>query len=771
MESSIPGYRFLCEILGSISISSQQKKMLLLHSQNESPMEKDQIKVIQANFVEFARELKRKRSKLWKDLDAFLGSYYNGISTDYFFSDAESGHSKSLESMFKSLLRDQAGTSNINFAGIAMTIALGVGYSQNPDFYIGSREICAILTSSMESLGYNNAEFIPDKSFAVMNDQVSEDLLQLLLLSLLGALKVKYPHKKSEAQSNKNREKAKEAVDTLIGSNHDSVILSTLRGSCEMSRICQGMEKALKDDAGKVRFPNGITLPLESFYRIPRFEMIGKSIPEILRCDSDFCIRSFVMGKVGSGKSLLTKAVVRTCLETPESRRGSYKEYAEKLGVPNKTYVPLVLNCKELTHGKPMEILDPIEEAVEQLVRFTRTTPYASCLTHWNEFSLRVIEYYKRKAKNSTLLLIVEDLSRLDRESREILIKKLREMERTEYSRLNILVVSQHLINSQMMRFMAYNRVEIAPLTFSLEEEIRNLVNLGVGVSSAEDYLSVLNSNRYVRSFVDSPEHLVRFLSYPYEGTFDFDELLWQTIDEHIEKHFSSGVSDADCRDFLVALAVGVAENRNGACISHRSSADYRNIPQNIVAKGNPSSLFRGISHPDVVWQHIMDHMILVCPNSGISSYSFVNPMFYCSLVADHYMQLMGTHPAPNWLDRFNRLSAEDFSSIVVMLLNRLCRITPESAGAPEEVSSYDFLLLLQSIVGYVVSRTESTELFYCLLALQDILSSERIKKTLPKSMWTMLEQVYATGYGHFVALSDDSVKRSRLAEPCSIGE
>lgn len=766
---SIPGYQFLCEILGSISVPSKQKKILLLHSQDESPMSNDEIKLVQGNFIDFAHEVKSHRRKLWTELDRFLGDFYDDISTGDFFTDAESEYRRTLETMFKSLLRSQAGTSNTNFAGIAMTITLGVGYSQNPKFYIGSHEVRIILTKSMESLGYNNAEFIPDKCFAIENDQASQDLLQLLLLALFGSLKVKYPHKKNEVQSNKNREKAKKALDSLILSNQHSVLLNAFRGSSEMSRICQGMTAALKETAGQVQFPNGVALPLESFYRIPRFEMIGNGTPEILRSDYNFCIRSFVVGKMGSGKSLLTKAVIRICLDTPEMREGPYKEYADKLGLANKAYMPLVLNCRELSRGEPINNVDLIEEAVNQLVRLTRTTKHASSLTHWNEFSLRVIEYYRRKAKNSALLLIVEDISWLDRESSEALIKKLREMECTEYSRLHILIISQRLINSQMMRFMEYNRVEIASLTFSLDEEITNLVRLGVGVSSAEDYLSLLSANRHVRSFVDSPEHLIKLLSHPYEETFDLDELLWQTIDEHIEKHFSSSITDTDCRAFLSALAVGVAENRKPSRMSHRGgTVDYRSIPKNIVEKGLLSLLTEGISSPNAVWQHIMDNMILVCPNSGINSYSFVNPMFYCSLVADHYVQLVGTQPAPNWLDRFNRLSAEDFSSIIVMLLNRLCKISPDNAFAPSEVSTYDWLILLQSVVGYVVSRTDLSELFYCLLALQDILASKPIKDGIPKTMCTMLEQLYSTGYDKYVALSDDLEKNSRLAKPSS---
>ena len=771
-NGSIPGYQFLCEVLGSMYVPSPQKNTLMIRSQNESPMEKEEIKAIQADFVQLAYEIKTRRSELWQKLDGLLGTYYKDISTYDFFVDAESTfnkngtHSKSLDSMFKSLLRDQVGTSNVSFAGIAITVVLAVGYSQNPNFYIGGYEVRTILTKSMESLGYHNADFIPDTCFEIKNGCADEDLLYLLLLTLLGALKVKYPHKKSEAQSVRNKEKARETIDCLVNSNQNSVLYGALRGSNEMSRICQGMVNAQKDDAQQVCFPNGKTISLERFYRIPHFEIIGNGTDEILRCDYNFCIRSLVVGKMGSGKTLLTKAIVRTCLDSAEARADIYSEYAKVLGLGNKSYLPLVLNCKELSRGEDLASIDLIEEAVKQLVRLTRTSIHASCLSHWNDFAPQVVEYYRRKARSSSLILIIEDISWLDRKSSESLLKKLREMERAEYSRLHILVATQRLINSQMMHFVNYNRVEIAALTFSLDEEISNLVNLGVGMTQTEDYLDLLKNNRHIRAFVDSPEHLVKLLCHPYGEMFDLDALLWQTIDEHIEGHFSSNVTDSDCREFLTALAVDVAESKKTARLSrHGLAIDHRSIPKNIVDKGYLVSLDKRISQPNVVWQHIMDNMVLVCPNSGINSYSFVNPMFYCSLVADYYLQLVGTQPTPNWLDRFNRLSAEDFSSILVLFFNRLCRDSSEDM-APNEVSTYDILILLQSVVGYIISRTEPVELFHCLLALQDLLSNKQLCISLQPNMHRMLEQVYLHSYNSFMMLSDDVVKKARLMKP-----
>ena len=100
------------------------------------------------------------------------------------------------------------------------------------------------------------------------------------------------------------------------------------------------------------------------------------------------------------------------------------------------------------------------------------------------------------------------------------------------------------------------------------------------------------------------------------------------------------------------------------------------------------------------------------------------------------------------------------------MLLNRLYR----DASDDNMVSAYDILILLQSIVGYTASQTDSIGLFWCLMALQDMLSNKQFKNCIQPHLWEMLEQVYSNGYSKFAILSDDSVKKSWLMKPEHIG-
>lgn len=767
---NIPGYQFLCDILGKIHQPSQMKNTLLLRSQGEEPMNKEETRAIQSEFTELIRGVKEARPDLRRTLNRFmLDQYYNaqtGIDSEAFFSGFNN-----LDSMYTGLFCQQSGTTNLS--GIAMTIVLAAGYSQNPDFYVGSYEVREILSKCMECLGYLNTDFIPDSCFELREDGCLDiHTSQLLLLSLYGALKTKYPHKITEdAQRMKNLQKARETIDSLLNSDHNVPIFLALRTSSEMTRICDGMQEALRESTERVRFPNDRELPLTGFYSIPTFETIGPSVTEILRRDYNSSVRSMVIGGLGSGKSLLVNAVARTCMEPAELRKGAIRAFAETLGLQNNHYFPLILNCRKLLPNTDIRQMDLIEEGVRQLMKLTSASRHHECLAHWNDFAPRIVAHFKQRAKNSKLILIVEDLSCLDRSGCDILLQKLQYMEREEYPRLHILIVTQRLLNSQMARFQHYNRVEIAPLTGSLETEIRKLVSLGVGSADSEYYLQLMESNRHVRAFVDSPRHLVKLLCHCADDIFDLNQLLQSTIEEQLEQESGSEVTEDDCREFLTALAVSVAESKKRTGFSRSiHPLEYYAIPKNVVDRGCIQRVNERILQPGAVWQHVMDHMILVCPANAIGSYAFINHNVYCSLVADHYISLMGLRPYTNWLDRFNRVSAEDFSVIIVLMLQRLCMESAGDLTGPAEISPYDMLLLIQSTAGYILSRTEPADIYSCLLALMDVLSNNQIRRSFSYSnrenLWDTLVHVYDHCCRCYRNLSDDPVKCSRLTPP-----
>lgn len=757
------GYQFLCDILGIAHQPSQMKDTLLQRAKSGSPLRKDETQTIQTEFTEMIHDVKKYRRELLEDLDELLNTHYPNAGTHDFFA-----YPEGMDNMYTGLFQKQSGTTNLH--GIAMTLVLSTGY-ESPSFYIGASEARAILTKSMECLGYANADFIPDSCFAITeNGCMDIHTSWLMLLSLYGALKFKYPHKANDKkQREKNLEKARGSIEALIESNRDVPIFSALRNSAEISRICQGMMDALRESTEQECFPNGLMLPLIGFYSIPAFETSGRSVTQILRRDYNSFVRSLVIGKSGSGKSMLVKAIARTCLEPAELREGNYKNYADALGLQDNQYFPLILNCRELLSD--IRDLDIIAEAVHQLARLTNTSSHHACLTHWADFSQQIIDYYKQRAKNSTLLLIIEDLSCFDRSTGDLFLQKLHHIEQTEYPHIHILVVSQQLLNSQMVRFRAYNQAEIIPLNHSLEREIRMLVSSGLGCADAEYYIRLLDVNRHARAFVDSPKHLVKMLCHPTEGNFNLNTLLLRTIDEQLDQQPCSNVTDTECREFLTALAVSVAESKKITGFSRGIyPMEYNRIPKNVVDRGCIEAVDRKISSPDAVWQHIMDNKVLICPASGINTYAFHNHSIYCSLVADHYISLFGVRRYANWLDHFNRISSEDFSVIIVLMVERLCIVPSGEITVPADIPPYEMLLLVQAVAGYILSQTGLSDIYNCLLALKDILSAEHIRESFLASrredLWNTLVRVYDNCYGRYQNMSDDPIKLTRLTSP-----
>lgn len=758
------GYCFLCKILGIIYKDEQRKQELFQYSQNGTAMPSEKVEKIRDEFVEFAHDVKSIRHGLWKKLDGVWQNDFwlqnnnnTELSTKDFFSDIQAMNAKnsnnSIKSMFNNLLCNQKGTSNTSLAGIAMTIVLAAGYTQNQTFYIGSYEIRQILTISMKCLGYDNAEFLPKRYYAITNGYMMEDMLQVLLVVLYGTLKVNFPHKKNMIQVELNRQNAQNTVSGLMRSSYDSEIISALGSSCYVAEICKAMTDALREYAEDAEFPEAKKLALNTFYEIPKFEPIGNSVAEILRCDYNASVRSLVLGKMGSGKSLLTKAVIQTCLPPYN------EDYAKALGLDSRRYFPLVLNCRKLSSEHTIENIDLIKEAVFQLYSLTQSTEHHSGVQHWEDFSDCIFEYYQDKAENAELLLIVEDIACLDWTSREVLLGKLRT---AEISRLNILVVTQRLINSQMSTFNRYNQAEIVPLCFSLPEKISTFVGMGIGKLSTEDYLTLLNNNRHIRAFVDRPKHLIQLLCYDFREQFNWDEFLThiieQTIAENITDLYHQEVTDTGCQEFLTFLATGIAENAKNP----NFPMSYCKIPQNILERKN---IFKDDTNRfNVIWQYILENMILIYPNSGISNYTFANPILYHSLIAEYYWKIFfEAESYQNWLVRFNHLSAEDFSTVVVILLRRLAKEKVFETYKFEEV----LLTLFQSVAGYSISRSDPTELFFCLLALQDILADEQLKR-IPKRLLDILQDTYAIGHGKFIALSDDVTRKQSLTEPYS---
>lgn len=764
LAKSKHGFQFLCNILCIIYKTPQKKSELFSAIHEGAPLSKEHTAELLLDWVRFSARTKED-SQFCQTLLKLLSNYYGKEldASSYFydidyFSVADS--EKKLKAKFNNIFVNQNGPLPDMLAGLAVTLTFRIGYQGNPQFYIGTSEVRQILTEALSILEISHIEFISDKCFELTDGKPSAVLTNLFIISLFGALRSVYPHKQTQKDSNILI--GKDAVTKFIYAKESSLLTDSLKQVDEAATICEAMWSAYYEKTKEVLFPNNLHLQLTSFYHIPDFEPMANSHKDILRCDKGFMIRSIVIGNKGCGKTLLTNAIVNTCLHSSNEETKIYQEYCSKLGLESNHYLPLVLHCDQIPPDTPIEQMDILNIALLQLTQLVRTTRYQNYLKHWPECQKMILEYCQQKAKNSTLLLIIDDFSSLDSQYYEAFLSRLRQLGDYDFPRLHILITSQRLPQSLMRHFGNYNQVEIAPLSICLERTIEQLSHLGVSYREFKTYQKLLRKNRYIVKYLNSPAHLIKLLNYPFDDYFDIEELLTLTIDEQLEQHSGSLVSEADCREFLTILAVNIAENKG---VRHsRSHMDCQSIPMNITSKRYLTNLKDSFQEPESIWKYIRDKMILICPSNSINSFMFSNQLFYYSLVADYYLELLTHTNAEPLLCRFNYMSCEDFSYIIVILMKRLCQKEHYQDSLENNISEYNRKLLIQSIAAYVISCDELTDICQCLMALHDILYHPTIKSvfthheenTSRKRLWNILIRTYQECYHRYQELTEN---------------
>ncbi len=775
LAKSESGFKFLCTILRILYKVPEKKMSFLSFIEEGTPLSKEQTTDLLSDWVLFSGKTGHNK-KNREQLEALLNQYYGkDINVASYFYDIDNfsrtDSEKKLKNKFHNIFVNQNGPLPDMLAGIAMTLTLGIGYQGDSQFFLGWKEVRQILTKSLSILEIANAEFLPDKCFTFVDGNPPEDLFKLFFLSLFGALKSVYPHKQTQTQS--NIEAGKRIITQFIYESKSTVLLESLKQVNEAAAICADMWKAFYEKSQEVYFPNGKCLKLKDFYTIPGFEPMERSSKYILRCDKGFMVRTIVIGNKGCGKTILTKAVVCACQTKDLSDDyDSYQEYASKLGMDQNQYLPLLLDCKRIQPDVSFETIDLIDAALEQLVQLVRTTKYHDCLEHWSECHEMILEYCRQRAKDASLLLIIDDFSSLESKYYEPFLSRLRSLGTDQFPRLHILITSQRLTQSLMHQFGDYNRVEITPLNEDLLQTIATLSELGVSYKNFEVYQKLFAKNRYVVQYVNSPAHLIKLLSYPFEGTFDIEHLLELTMEEQLEQHSGTEVQEADCREFLTILAVNIAENKG--IRNNRTRIDCQSIPMNITNKKYLDHLRTSFDDPEQIWQFIRDKMILICPNGNINSFMFSNRLFYYSLVADYYLDLLSSKEIPSMLHRFNYMSSEDFSYIIVMIFKRLCWKDRYEDNLSDGIEEYHIKLFIQSIAAYIISRDDLTDMYHCLAALNDILYDETIRQTFThygedsrrKKVWNILRRSYAECYRRYCELADDTVLIEKLKTP-----
>lgn len=754
MGQSVSGFCYLCSILGDIYQEEDYKQYFRSHMQSTDPMTKEFACKIMEHLAALARKLYNQYPERGEMLTDVLNHYHAGKDEEI-RTELIRGDVSNMKNAFVGLFVKQNSVRNEIFAGLAWVITMAVGVTEAP-FYIGGEELRLLLRRSLGCLGFQGIDFIPGHFFTITEGTVDDDMRKLLILSLYGSMKVKMPYKNPERQREINYNRGREAILALIRDNRDSELLSGVEYAGEAARICEGIRYSVMEWTQTELLPDKTALSVDKFYTFPLFETEEfKSYcnQHFLQKDLGGGVRSMIIGDRSSGKTLLVKVAARTCMEAPKERNAFSRSCAAQMGLGNDQYEVLILDCSRLSRNFAEKEQNLIAEAMDQMVHWAAKTKYAKYLDHWSECHSQVLSYYTYLAGQSEVLLIVENLSALKDREQEMVVRCLEEYDQPgsgHMSKINLLVTTRRPPRSVLNRFSGYNRIQIASLP--MEQTVFRLVDAGVGCHDAQWYLKLNDDDWMLQEFLKaSPEHLIRLMC-EFDGQkLDVDVLLRQCIQERLEQVSSAAASAEDCEALLTALAVALVEKHELGRYQEMSPCGSRSkFRKNCIDASSIRDLLGGMRETACVWQHIQEQQLLLS-HGPISSYQFSCRLFACSLVADRYLELLGSETRVNWLERFHAIHAEDMAVIARMVLVRsFC-----SGGILYDVSlnnrSYPLQLFLQSLAAYTVSLRTVPEVFPMLRTLSDILDDSRMEAGFRdcnlSPMWNMLQRVYWERY------------------------
>lgn len=769
MSQRESGFCYLCSILGEIYQEEHYKKLFQEHAKSGAPMSKEHVHEIIGHLTTLAHKLEHQNEERGNMLTDVLNRYH-AVNDEQVNTDLLCGKKVFLENAFIGLFIKQKSARNDVFAGLAWVIAMAAGVTEGP-FYVGSNELRRLLRRSLGCIGFQGIDFVPEHFFSIpendkrsdtpddkrddTSDNKFDDLLKLLVLSLYGSMKTKLPYKNPEMQRKINYQRSHESILNLIRDNPDSEFLSGVEYAGEAAKICGGIRNCIRELTRTELLPDQTSLNVEKFYTLPLFEPEeAKSCCSryFMQKDLGGGVRSMVIGDRRSGKTLLAKVTAHICLEDLEKQSAFSGFCAEQMGLGNTRYEVLMLDCARLSRDFHENGQNLIAEALDQMVHQAMKTRYAGQLLHWNDHRSQVLSYYTYLAEQSEVLLIVENLSSLKNKELEMIVSCLEAYDRTgcgQLSKINLLITTRRLPRSVLNRFSGYNRVQIASLP--VEQTVRKLVEAGVGCHDAQWYMKLNDDDWMLQEFLKaSPEHLIRLLC-EFDGQkLDMDVLIRQSIQEHLEQASSCTASAEDCEALLTDLAVALVEKHDLGRYQEISPCGSRSkFRKNCINAACLREIW-GSSEAAGVWQHIQEQQLLLS-HGPISSYQFSCRLFACSLVADRYLELLRTGARVNWLERFQRIHAEDMAVIARMVTSRIFCCESGLLDISQNNRSYDLQLFLQSLAAYTVSLRTLSEVFQMLRTLSDILDDSRMEAGFRDCnmthMWNMLKRVYWERY------------------------
>ena len=717
----LQGINYLCNLLSIISNNPNNKEKYKEHSRTGAVFENAEKDALVRDWAYMAVSvISRPGEKDWQLLSRYkqITDDETGGFNDYVADIREQNDSKekrtALSNAFNNILVNGRGARPYFFFGISMTIALASGNSnlyKDNHFYIGLEETKEILFKAMEVFDFSNVECVPDECF------FDDESLQLLILTALyQSLKVVFPYKQQHRES--NYKKGKELIEKVIGSSVHSELFSAIKSAAETENIIRIMwdaqDKSCNSDC---EFPmNG--LPFEKRYSIPKIEnALGL---RILDCDVNFRVRSFVEGKSGSGKSALTKAIVLSC----RNRLGSGKSalaLAAALGTDSRVFVPLLLECDSKISPDQSES-DLIECAIDQMYFRARELCSAErnsqfTLEHYNDCKKFVLKYMQRKALRGELLLLVDGFSKSDKDSANIIRKKLEDICRY-FPMLHVVVFSNRLKPSERKAFTGYNyfkinNQDIYPELIAKTEGVLH----GAGVT-----FDTIIEDKTAQRFIDSPRRLIQYLN-DFPGK-SLTQIVEEEIEEEIEQKCAYSIDINVCKKLLVMIAfaaLGKRINRSEKII----------IPGNIVDLRFLAQI--GIEQTEVkeAWDLIQNRRVLIEQAQNVNSYEFSNPLFFDNLLAKYIVDSLeyksGAELAGILMVTLSKMSKKEFSQVII---NIFAQVSNYGGGFNSaEISEESLSILIKTIAGIGLSYSSLDEKEYLLWAMNKILSDDRFKE------------------------------------------
>lgn len=711
------GFEFICDILSIISNDRDKREIYRKYRDSGERFDNRMKEILVKDWAALARKVLYDNA----DLKEEMINYYQRISLDKINVRTEdmqkyeedvieqfnnSGKRKTLSNTFNSIVVNQKGSRPYFLFGFSATIVIAVGNYSDLNFYIGIEEAKDLLFKAMEVLGYINVECVPDSCF-----YEETNLRYLLFVALYHSLLVMLPYHENHRDNNYST--GRSIVEKVIKSDGDSKLFNAIKRATEADTIIRILWE-VQDELCKVdKIFENRELPLEDFYSVPSLSGNVNSY-KLLSCDIHFRVRSFVEGKEGSGKSCLAKAITLACRQKFTDPLLA-NAISDEIGLVGKAFIPALLDCTQLDVGE-IRTEGILSCALNQMylnAKQIRDKNARDTLRHFRECKENIIQYCERKASAEELLLLVDGISKVEKDCLQALVNNLDSL-CASFPNLHIILFSSRLKQSEMRMLPKYNIFYLDD--FKYVPESFAIICDNVNANSMEIEQSLKN-DRILQQFIDTPRRFFRYLERGNER--NFLSMISACIDEELDNKCDYEVPKHMCKKFLTYLAIDAIDKRN--------SNSELIIPEKLIDADFFCKLSNTVDNPAEIWALIQKKSILIERSKHINSFQFSNQLYFYSVMSDYYIDILekcGERECSGiLLNGFSKLSAREFSIIVMMIFYRLSygKDSLLCVNASEE----NLELLFKAIIGISFSYINNSDVENCLWALNKILNDD----------------------------------------------